>query len=317
MDQQQQQQSTVTAGDNSKAMWEYEAPQYCDFSSADTFVDTDPTVDKFFLTDHDSTKENDDSDADIFATPLTTRSAGHKKSLGTSSSCYRTPKSSSAAAFDCEATPVAPPVFLTGRLSTLRQTPLREIYNQGGKPLHEAGRRVSVFGKKSAKKAAAAAANKDNNHKDNHNNSRRETFDMGNVAEAIEEIGSASVAASAAAKEEEEEEKSSDKENHNGPPVAADELMSEEEEEEEGEAVKKSEETVVEAFHSVDAEKELSEEAAAASAAPSMADDSSALNSSRRSSYIVKSPSIRVVHFADESVRNSRRRTGGARRGLK
>ena len=48
MDQQQQQQSTVTAGDNSKAMWEYEAPQYCDFSSADTFVDTDPTVDKFF-----------------------------------------------------------------------------------------------------------------------------------------------------------------------------------------------------------------------------------------------------------------------------
>ncbi len=162
------------------------------------------------------------SDADIFATPLTTRS-GQKKSLGTSSSCYRTPKSSSAAAFDCEAaTPVAPPVFLTGRLSTLRQTPLREIYNQGGKPLHEAGRRVSVFGKKSAKKAAAAANNKDNNHKDNHNNSRRETFDMGNVAEAIEEIGSASVAASAAAKEEEEEEeeKSSDKENHNGPPVA-------------------------------------------------------------------------------------------------
>ena len=79
--------------------------------------------------------------------------------------------------------------------------------------------------------------------------------------------------------------------------------MSEEEEEEEGEAVKKSEETVVEAFHSVDAEKELSEEAAAA--APSLADDSSALNSSRRSSYIVKSPSIRVVHFADESVRNS------------
>lgn len=308
---QQQQQSTVTAGDNSKAMWEYEAPQYCDFSSADTFVDTDPTVDKFFLTDHDSTKENDESmaasadgssDADIFATPLTTRS-GQKKSLGTSSSCYRTPKSSSAAAFDSEAaTPVAPPVFLTGRLSTLRQTPLREIYNQGGKPLHEAGRRVSVFGKKSAKKAAAAANNKDNkdNHKDNHNNSRRETFDMGNVAEAIEEV-SASVAAS-----KEEEEKSSDKENHNGPPAAADELMSEEEEEEEeGEAAKKSEETVVEAFHSVDAEKELSEEAAAASAAPSMADDSSALNSSRRSSYIVKSPSIRVVHFADESVRNS------------
>ena len=157
------------------------------------------------------------SDADIFATPLTMRSAGHKKSLGTSSSCYRTPKSSSAAAFDCEATPVAP--LLTGRLSTLRQTPLREIYNQGGKPLHEAGRRVSVFGKKSAKKAAAAAANKDNkdnNHKDNHNNSRRETFDMGNVAEAIEEV-SASVAA---AKEEEEEEKSSNKENHNGPPAA-------------------------------------------------------------------------------------------------
>lgn len=182
----------------------------------------------FFLglvTDHDSTKENDESmaaadgssDADIFATPLTMRSAGHKKSLGTSSSCYRTPKSSSAAAFDSEAaTPVAPPVFLTGRLSTLRQTPLREIYNQGGKPLHEAGRRVSVFGKKSAKKAAAAANNKDNkdNHKDNHNNSRRETFDMGNVAEAIEEV-SASVAAS-----KEEEEKSSDKENHNGPPAA-------------------------------------------------------------------------------------------------
>ena len=154
------------------------------------------------------------SDADIFATPLTVRSAGQKKSLGTSSSCYRTPKSSSAAAFDSEAaTPVAP--LLTGRLSTLRQTPLREIYNQGGKPLHEAGRRVSVFGKKSAKKAAAAAANKDNNHKDNHNNSRRETFDMSNVAEAIEEIGSASVAAS-----KEEEEKSSDKENHNGPPAA-------------------------------------------------------------------------------------------------
>lgn len=82
-------------------------------------------------------------------------------------------------------------------------------------------------------------------------------------------------------------------------------MSEEEEEEEEGEAAKKSEETVVEAFHSVDAEKELSEEAAAASAAPSMADDSSALNSSRRSSYIVKSPSIRVVHFADESVRNS------------
>lgn len=31
-----------------KAMWEYEAPQYCDFSSADTFVDNDPTVDQFF-----------------------------------------------------------------------------------------------------------------------------------------------------------------------------------------------------------------------------------------------------------------------------
>ena len=32
----------------SAAMWEYEAPQYCDFSAPDTFVANDPNMDKFF-----------------------------------------------------------------------------------------------------------------------------------------------------------------------------------------------------------------------------------------------------------------------------
>ena len=40
--------STTTNGTKSSTMWDYEAPQYCDFSSADTFAEADPNVDKFF-----------------------------------------------------------------------------------------------------------------------------------------------------------------------------------------------------------------------------------------------------------------------------
>lgn len=113
---------------------------------------------------------------------------------------------------DGAATPVA-----TDRLSTLRPTTLRDIYNQGGTPLHEPGRRKSVFKSgggrksraavKSAKKAEHLVSVSNNNimkKKDNNDNDlRRETFDMHSVCEAIEEISTgASVVVAAPADKE-------------------------------------------------------------------------------------------------------------------
>lgn len=137
-------------------------------------------------------KGNGSSDADVFATPL---SHGPNSQASGFDSAYKTPKSSvNEVHFDDAdvTTPVA-----SNRLSTLRPTTLRDIYNQGGTPLHEPGRRKSVFksgGGRKSRAAVKSAKKADklvtvNNNIDNKNDSvRRETFDMNSVSEAIEEI---------------------------------------------------------------------------------------------------------------------------------